>query len=98
MHFGRILHGETASGKNKLTIIDADALKVDYSQFGKGLRLIGNLPYNISSPLLIHLLHYTHYIKDMHFMFQKEVVERLVASPNNKSYGRLSVMVQYYCE
>ncbi|WP_133127650.1 16S rRNA (adenine(1518)-N(6)/adenine(1519)-N(6))-dimethyltransferase RsmA [Legionella nagasakiensis] len=82
----------------KLRLIDADALMVDYSQFGDSLRLIGNLPYNISTPLLLHLLHYTEHIQDMHFMLQKEVVERLAASPGTKDYGRLTVMVQYYCE
>ena len=82
----------------KLTLVDADALTVDYSQFGKDLRVIGNLPYNISTPLLLHLLHFTPYIDDMHFMLQKEVVERLSAGPGSKSYGRLSVMLQYYCD
>lgn len=84
--------------KNKLTLINADALTLDYSQFGDKLRIIGNLPYNISTPLLLHLLHYTPYIEDMHFMLQKEVVERLAAQPGCKAYGRLSVMVQYFCE
>ncbi len=82
----------------KLNLIDADALTVDYSQFGDQLRIIGNLPYNISTPLLIHLLHYTAHIEDMYFMLQKEVVERLAASPGCKDYGRLSVMVQYHCQ
>lgn len=82
----------------KLTIIDADALTIDYSQFGPKLRVIGNLPYNISTPLLLHLLHFTPYIRDMHFMLQKEVVERMAASPGSKAWGRLSVMLQYYCE
>jgi 16S rRNA (adenine1518-N6/adenine1519-N6)-dimethyltransferase len=84
--------------KHNLTLIDGDALKVDYQQFGKDLRLIGNLPYNISTPLLIKLLHFTPYILDMHFMLQKEVASRLVASHGNKTYGRLSVMVQCYYE
>ncbi|MDP3704326.1 MAG: 16S rRNA (adenine(1518)-N(6)/adenine(1519)-N(6))-dimethyltransferase RsmA [Legionellaceae bacterium] len=83
---------------NHLTLINGDALAIDYSQFGQELRLIGNLPYNISTPLLLHLLHFTPYISDMHFMLQKEVVERLAAPPGNKTYGRLSVMVQYYCD
>lgn len=82
----------------KLSLIKADALTVDYSQWGEHVRVIGNLPYNISTPLLLHLLSYAHYIEDMHFMLQKEVVDRLVASPGNKTYGRLSVVVQYQCE
>ena len=85
-----------ASGK--LNLIGADALTIDYSQFGDHLRIIGNLPYNISTPLLIHLLHHTDHIEDMFFMLQKEVVERLAASPGCKDYGRLSVIVQYHCQ
>lgn len=81
----------------KLTLIDADALTIDYSQFGSSLRIIGNLPYNISTPLLIHLLHQTQHIDDMFFMLQKEVVERMCAPPGCKAYGRLSVIVQYFC-
>ena len=88
------MHG--ASGK--LTVIDADALTIDYSQFGEKLRVIGNLPYNISTPLLLRLLHYTAHIDDMHFMLQKEVVDRMAAHPGCKAYGRLSVMLQYYCD
>lgn len=82
----------------KLNLIGGDALDVDYSQFGDNIRIIGNLPYNISTPLLLHLLRYTKYIDDMHFMLQKEVVERLAAMPGCKAYGRLSVMIQYHCE
>ena len=82
----------------KLNLIGADALTIDYSQYGEKLRVIGNLPYNISTPLLMHLLRYAQHIDDMHFMLQKEVVERLAASPGNKTYGRLSVIVQYQCE
>lgn len=82
----------------KLRLVNADALAVDYSQMGNHLRVIGNLPYNISTPLLLHLLHYAHYIDDMHFMLQKEVVERLAAEPGSKAYGRLSIIVQYQCE
>lgn len=81
----------------KLNLIAADALNIDYGQFGDQLRVIGNLPYNISTPLIIRLLHYIRFIEDMHFMLQKEVVERIAASPGTKAYGRLSVMVQYYC-
>ena len=83
--------------KNTLKLICADALTVDLKPFGKQLRVIGNLPYNISTPLLFHLLEYTDQIKDMHFMLQKEVVNRLSASPGTKAYGRLSVMTQAQC-
>ena len=84
--------------KGRLTLINADALTVDFSQLGERLRIIGNLPYNISTPLLLHLLHYVHHIDDMHFMLQKEVGERIAAGPGSKTYGRLSVIVQYFCE
>ena len=79
----------------------ADALRFDYEQLAtddKPLRLVGNLPYNISSPLIFHLLNFLPHIADMHFMLQKEVVERLTATPGNKAFGRLSVMVQYFCQ
>ncbi|MDG4812215.1 16S rRNA (adenine(1518)-N(6)/adenine(1519)-N(6))-dimethyltransferase RsmA [Hydrogenovibrio sp. 3SP14C1] len=79
-----------------------DALTFDYSQLiekdNAYLRIVGNLPYNISSPLLFHLLKYARHIQDMHFMLQKEVVERMTAQPGIKAYGRLSVMIQYTCE
>ena len=64
----------------------------------KKLRIIGNLPYNISTPLLFHLLTFADVIQDMHFMLQKEVVDRITAEVNSKEYGRLSVMMQYFCE
>lgn len=82
----------------KLQLVAADALTVDYSQFGARLRVVGNLPYNISTPLLIHLLRFSSVIEDMHFMLQKEVVVRMSAVPGSKDYGRLSVMLQYHCE
>ncbi len=82
----------------RLKLIDADALSVNYHQFGKDLRLVGNLPYNISTPLLIHLLQCLGSIQDMYFMLQAEVVDRLVAEPGSKTFGRLSVMAQYYCD
>ena len=63
----------------------------------KKLRVVGNLPYNISTPVLFHLLNYRHLIQDMHFMLQKEVVDRIVSTPGNKLYGRLSVMIQTFC-
>ena len=81
-----------------LKLIEADALSVSYDQFGKDLRLIGNLPYNISTPLLIHLLNFLGSIRDMYFMLQAEVVDRMIAKPGTKDFGRLSVMLQYYCE
>lgn len=83
---------------NKLHVLAADALKVDYSQFGSNLRIIGNLPYNISTPLLLCLLGFIPFIQDMYFMLQKEVVNRMAAGPGTKAYGRLSVALQYYCE
>lgn len=82
----------------RLNLVSGDALSFNYNQFGKHLRLIGNLPYNISTPLLLHLLHFQGSIDDMHFMLQKEVVNRLVAKPGTKAFGRLSVMTQYYCD
>ncbi|MFY7698406.1 MAG: 16S rRNA (adenine(1518)-N(6)/adenine(1519)-N(6))-dimethyltransferase RsmA [Legionella sp.] len=83
---------------SKLTVIAADALTIDYSKLGHNLRIIGNLPYNISTALLIHLLGYLDHIDDMLFMLQKEVVVRLAAKPGSKSYGRLSIITQYYCQ
>ncbi len=86
--------------KGDLIIHQADALEFDYATLLKDqrpLRLIGNLPYNISTPLIFHLLQYADHILDMHFMLQKEVVERLVARTGTHAYGRLSIMVQYHC-
>jgi 16S rRNA (adenine1518-N6/adenine1519-N6)-dimethyltransferase len=71
----------------------ADALTFDFSSLGPGLRLVGNLPYNISTPLLFHLIDYRECIEDMHFMLQKEVVDRMAAAPGNRTYGRLTVML-----
>jgi 16S rRNA (adenine1518-N6/adenine1519-N6)-dimethyltransferase len=84
--------------QGKLQLIAADALTVDYSQLGSKLRVVGNLPYNISTPLLIHLLDFISHIDDMHFMLQKEVVERMAAQPGSKAYGRLTVILQYHCD
>ena len=77
-----------------------DALRVDYSALstGRRFRLVGNLPYNISTPLLFHVLGWGHLIDDMHFMLQQEVVNRMAAAPGSKAWGRLSVMCQYRCE
>lgn len=79
----------------ELTIHSADALKFDFSALGSKLRIVGNLPYNISTPLLFHLSQFSEHILDMHFMLQKEVVDRMVGSPATADYGRLSVMLQY---
>lgn len=85
---------------DKLTVIQKDALAVDFSSLAQGrpLRIIGNLPYNISTPILFHLFKQHAEIRDMHFMLQKEVVDRLVAHPGNKQYGRLSVMAAFHCQ
>jgi 16S rRNA (adenine1518-N6/adenine1519-N6)-dimethyltransferase len=82
----------------RLTIHEGDALAFDFGRLattGNGLRVVGNLPYNISTPLLFHLATYADSVRDMHFMLQKEVVERMVAEPGSSEYGRLSVMLQY---
>lgn len=84
--------------RNNLIIHNVDALKFDFSSLGSSLRVIGNLPYNISTPILFHLLENLPSIIDMHFMLQKEVVERMVAEPSTPAYGRLSVMLQYYLQ
>ncbi|MBU0593293.1 MAG: 16S rRNA (adenine(1518)-N(6)/adenine(1519)-N(6))-dimethyltransferase RsmA [Gammaproteobacteria bacterium] len=88
------LHREYAP--ERLTIHACDALKFDFGSLGGGLRVVGNLPYNISTPLLFHLADHVSLICDLHFMLQKEVVERMVAEPSTPAYGRLSVMLQYY--
>ena len=80
--------------RDKLTIHSGDALEFDFASLGQNLRVVGNLPYNISTPLLFHLSHFAHNIRDMHFTLQKEVVERMVAVPSTSDYGRLSVMLQ----
>jgi len=80
----------------KLTIHEADALRFDYSTLGEQLRVVGNLPYNISTPLLFHLLEYRLHIADMHFMLQKEVVARMAAPPGSRAYGRLGIMLGCY--
>lgn len=84
---------------SRLTVHSADALKFDFSSIpvpaGRKLRVVGNLPYNISSPLLFHLAEIAPQVQDQHFMLQKEVVERMVAEPGSKTYGRLSVMLQW---
>ena len=90
----------------KLTIIEQDALRFNFREYfeslnlaeNEGVRVFGNLPYNISTPLMFHLFKFHDLITDMHFMLQKEVVKRLCAAPNSKAYGRLTIMAQYYCQ
>ena len=81
--------------QDKIVIHEGDALKFDFAELPAPLRIVGNLPYNISSPLLFHFSGYAARITDMHFMLQNEVVERMVAAPSTPEYGRLSVMLQY---
>lgn len=81
--------------QDKIVIHEGDALKFNFATLGTPLRIVGNLPYNISSPLLFHFAGYAARISDMHFMLQNEVVERMVAAPSTAAYGRLSVMLQY---
>ena len=84
----------------QLDVIESDVLKVDFTQVAQALaapkiRVVGNLPYNISTPILFHLLEYVRIIEDQHFMLQKEVIDRMVAAPATAAYGRLSVMLQW---
>jgi 16S rRNA (adenine1518-N6/adenine1519-N6)-dimethyltransferase len=84
----------------QLTVVESDVLRVDFTAMAAGhkLRVVGNLPYNISTPILFHLLAHVSAIEDQHFMLQKEVVDRMVASPATSDYGRLSVMLQWRYE
>lgn len=79
----------------RVTVHERDALSFDFATLGDGLRIVGNLPYNISTPLLFHLAQNAASIRDIHVMLQREVVERMVARPSSSDYGRLSVMIQY---
>ncbi len=84
----------------QLHVIESDVLRVDFTQLAASLgvaklRVVGNLPYNISSPILFHLLDHVNAVQDQHFMLQKEVIDRMVASPSSGDYGRLSVMLQW---
>ena len=87
-----------------ITILCEDALRFDFKTLyddenpDAKLKIIGNLPYNISTPILFHLFSFNSYIKDMCFMLQKEVVDRMTAQPHSKEYGRLSIMTQYFCQ
>lgn len=91
---------EAARAHGTLEVIHRDVLTVDFTALahnGGPIRLVGNLPYNLSSPILFHALDHAPSIRDMHFMLQKEVVDRMAAGPGSKVYGRLSVMLQAYC-
>lgn len=83
----------------ELNVVESDVLRVDFAalatQLGQKLRVVGNLPYNISTPILFHLLEAVDHVADQHFMLQKEVVDRMAAAPGNKDYGRLTVMLQW---
>ena len=87
-------------GHGQLTVIESDVLRVDFAKVAQDMnvpkvRVVGNLPYNISTPILFHLLEYVDVIKDQHFMLQKEVIDRMVADPSSGDYSRLSVMLQW---
>ena len=107
IEFDRDLHAPLQAAAREhgtLRLIEGDVLGVDFTALAKELappggqiRLVGNLPYNLSSPILFHALDHASVIRDMHFMLQKEVVERMAAGPGSKVYGRLSVMLQAYC-
>ncbi|MDY0021218.1 16S rRNA (adenine(1518)-N(6)/adenine(1519)-N(6))-dimethyltransferase RsmA [Arenimonas caeni] len=95
---------ESSEGVGRLTVIHKDVLQVDFSKLAADdghetsrIRLVGNLPYNISSPILFHALDHAAAVQDMTFMLQKEVVDRMAAGPGSKVYGRLGVMLQAYC-
>ena len=89
---------ERYAGHDDVTIHEADALRFDYASLGDSLRIVGNLPYNISTPLLFRLLECREYITDMHFMLQKEVVDRMAATPGSKAYGRLGIMLRCHLD
>ena len=81
----------------QLSVVESDVLKVNFTELAQAqkIRVVGNLPYNISTPILFHLLNHVNVIEDQHFMLQKEVIDRMVASPATSDYGRLSVMLQW---
>lgn len=86
---------------SQVTVYEKDGLKFDFAELAPArgsLRIVGNLPYNTSTPMLFHLMKYQELIKDMTFMLQLEVVQRMTAKPGNKNYGRLGLMLQYFCE
>ncbi len=86
------------ANESHVSIHEADALRFDFSTLGSSLRVVGNLPYNISTPLLFRLLEQRQVIKDMHFMLQKEVVDRIAADPGSKAFGRLTIMLGSYLD
>ena len=86
------------AAQSNVTIHEGDALSFDFAALGNELRIVGNLPYNISTPLLFHLLAYRERILDMHFMLQKEVVDRMAATPGSRAYGRLTIMLGCHFE
>ena len=90
--------GARYADRENVTVHSADALQFDFGKLGDELRIVGNLPYNISTPLLFHLLRYRDRIIDMHFMLQKEVVDRMAAQPGSKAYGRLGIMLGCYLQ
>lgn len=96
-----ILRTKFFSYEERFRVFEADAMKFDFTslqQDERQLRIVGNLPYNISTQLIFHLLQHCSCVQDMHFMLQKEVVDRLAAKPGDKLYGRLGIMAQYYCD
>ena len=88
-------HLRTQFSPERLTVHEGDALNFDFARLGAPLRVVGNLPYNVSTPLLFHMATFAGLCADMHFMLQREVVQRMVARPSSSDYGRLSVMLQY---
>lgn len=86
------------AGQPHIVVHEADALQFDYASLGQRLRIVGNLPYNISTPLIFRLIDFRQHIFDLHFMLQKEVVDRMAATPGNKKFGRLTVMLGCYME
>jgi len=87
---------ENEYSKKNITIFNEDVLNFNFNQFDQKIRIVGNLPYNISTPILFKCIDNILNIKDLHFMLQKEVVDRMIATPSSPEYGRLSVMLQYY--
>lgn len=87
---------ENEYSKKNITIFNEDVLNFNFNQFDQKIRIVGNLPYNISTPILFKCIDNILIIKDLHFMLQKEVVDRMIAIPSSPEYGRLSVMLQYY--
>ncbi|HLT92893.1 MAG TPA: 16S rRNA (adenine(1518)-N(6)/adenine(1519)-N(6))-dimethyltransferase RsmA [Woeseiaceae bacterium] len=87
---------ERFAGMDNVTIVEADALEFDFAALGSDLRVVGNLPYNISTPLLFRLIGFRGHLRDLHFMLQKEVVDRMAAAPGTRAYGRLTVMLGCY--